>query len=146
MQRRGGVSLTGSPFLGSNRAWGLGARAAPTPLCGLVAAGTVLASLWLIILDWEREGGPEPSPSHILGVEVWEFPSGLVVRIPCFHCLGLGSIPGCGELRSHKPCSVAKRERERNKNNIITLSQGVSGVGVDGTKNPKLNRRILWVK
>ena len=25
-----------------------------------------------------------------------EFPGGLLVRIPCFHCRGLGSIPGLG--------------------------------------------------
>ena len=41
-----------------------------------------------------------------------EFPGGLVLRIQCFHCHGLGSIPG-QELRSHKLCGAAKKKKER---------------------------------
>ena len=32
--------------------------------------------------------------SFIKEVQVWEFPGGLMVRIPCFHCHGVGSVPG----------------------------------------------------
>ena len=39
----------------------------------------------------------------------WDFPGGLLVRMPCFHCTGMGSIPywgikilyasGCGKKK-----------------------------------------------
>ena len=44
---------------------------------------------------------------------MWEFPGGLVVRIPGFHCLGLGSIPGGGKVRSRQPHGVAKKEKKK---------------------------------
>lgn len=39
---------------------------------------------------------------------LWEFPGGLLVKIPGFHYHGPGSIPGWGT--SHKPHDVAKRK------------------------------------
>ena len=36
------------------------------------------------------------------------------VRTQVFHCYGPGSIP-VGELRSHEPCSAAKKKRERER-------------------------------
>lgn len=44
--------------------------------------------------------------------DFWEFPGGLVVRVWCFHCYGLGSIPGQG-LRSYKPCGRDKKKKNR---------------------------------
>ena len=38
----------------------------------------------------------------------WDFPGGLVVRIPGFHCGGLGSIPGRG--RFHKLRGAAQKK------------------------------------
>ena len=43
-----------------------------------------------------------------MNILVLDFPGGLVVRIPAFHCGGPGSIPGQG--RSCKPRSVAKNK------------------------------------
>ena len=42
-----------------------------------------------------------------------EFPGGLVVRIPGFHCRGPGSIPGRGIEIPHKPCGEAKKKKGR---------------------------------
>ena len=44
--------------------------------------------------------------------DFWEFPNGLVVRVWCFHCYGLGSISGQG-LRSHKSCGRDKKKKKR---------------------------------
>ena len=35
---------------------------------------------------------------------LWEFPGGLVVRIPGFHCCGQGSIPGKGTVILQATC------------------------------------------
>ena len=42
-----------------------------------------------------------------------EFPGGPVVRTPCFHCWGPGVPSLVRELRSHKPCSVAKKKKKK---------------------------------
>ena len=99
------------PLLGAMKPGAWGARAAPNtpsrawwplalyrPACGF-SSSTARGKV--------DQGFPL---SHTMRMEVREFTGGLVVRI---HCLGPGSIPGWGELRTHKPCSVAKRERER---------------------------------
>ena len=43
--------------------------------------------------------------------ESWDFPGGLVVRSRCFHCLGLGSIPGWGtEMLQATRCGKKKKK------------------------------------
>ena len=49
------------------------------------------------------------------GRYVREFPGGPVVRTPRFHCRGLRFHPWFGELRPHKLCGVAKREKKKKK-------------------------------
>ena len=41
----------------------------------------------------------------------WEFPGGLVVRIPHFHCRGPQFL--VRELRSHKPRGTAKKKKKK---------------------------------
>lgn len=58
-------------------------------------------------LDWDRFRAPEDSCIPILATHSWpstlgrrlklgEFPGGLIVRIPCFHCRDPGSILSLG--------------------------------------------------
>ena len=52
-----------------------------------------------------------------------EFPGGPVVRIQCFYCCGLGSIPGQGTkiLQATWHC-------QKNKNKILKSIKGISGL------------------
>ena len=43
-----------------------------------------------------------------------EFPGGLVVRIPGFHCCGLGSIPGQGTEILQAACGQKKNPETKN--------------------------------
>ena len=48
-----------------------------------------------------------------------EFPGGRVVRIPGFHCLGSGSVPGQGtEIPQAVQHSKKKKERKREKKEV----------------------------
>ena len=44
-----------------------------------------------------------------------EFPGGLVVRIQCFHCRGLGSVPGQGNEIPQAVRRGQKKEKKKKK-------------------------------
>ena len=44
-----------------------------------------------------------------------DFPGGLVLKTPCFHCRGHGLDPWSRELRSHMPHSAAKKKKKRER-------------------------------
>ena len=49
-------------------------------------------------------------------IHFWECPGGLMVRVPGFHCHGLGSIPGRGtEIPQAERCGKQKKERKKLK-------------------------------
>ena len=54
--------------------------------------------------------------------DCWEFPGGLEVRIPGFHCCGPGSIPAQGteilQLAQHGP-KKKKFARKRKRNRVM---------------------------
>ena len=52
----------------------------------------------------------------------WEFPGGLVVRTPCFHCQGPGSESLVRELRSCKLQAMAKKKKKRRRRRRRTHS------------------------
>ena len=62
------------------------------------------------------------SASFLKNVMLWEFPGGLVVKIPGFHCHSLGSVPGrgteilqaarCGQKKKVMLCSVGVAARK----------------------------------
>lgn len=61
-------------------------------------------------------GRSSPFPDFVFKIlNIWEFPGG-PVRTRCFHCRGNG--PGW-ELRSHKPCGMAKK---KNSKHSISMS------------------------
>lgn len=47
-------------------------------------------------------------------IKIWEFLGGLVVRIPGFHCHGLGSVPGQEiEILQVLVCSQKKKKKTK---------------------------------
>ena len=56
-------------------------------------------------------------PSCLSGLVMGDFPGGLGVEIPCFHCRAAGSIPGW-DLRSCVLCDTA-RKKERENNGLV---------------------------
>ena len=46
-------------------------------------------------------------------MEPWDFPGGLVVRIPCFHCCGPPSVPGWGTEIPQDVQSCQKKKRKK---------------------------------
>ena len=45
----------------------------------------------------------------------WDFPGGPMVKTPCFHCRGRGSIPGRGTKIPHATWRSQKTEKQTNK-------------------------------
>ena len=59
-------------------------------------------------------------------IKIWEFLGGLVVRIPGFHCHGLGSVPGQEiEILQVLVCSQKKKKiqnkTEKNTNPVSSM-------------------------
>ena len=72
-----------------------------------------------------------PGFAHLGGslklVSCWEFPGALVLRIPGFHCHGLGSIPSQGtEILKIMLISQGKKKKENQKSRFLqgTLDMG----------------------
>ena len=55
------------------------------------------------------------NPKAATDKENRDFPGGLVVRIPAFTAMAL-VLSLVGELRSHKLCSVTKKQKRKGKN------------------------------
>ena len=66
----------------------------------------------------------------------WEFPGGLVVRIPDFHCCGVGSIPGWG---TEIPQAARRGQKKKKKQ----LSSSPSPV--DSTSSYLMNVSLLSI-
>ena len=48
----------------------------------------------------------------------WDFPGGPVVTTPCFHCRGVGLIPGQGTRNLHAACMAKKKKKEKEINKV----------------------------
>ena len=70
-----------------------------------------------------------PGFAHLGGslelVSCWEFPGGLALRVPGFHCHGLGSIPSQGtEILKIMLISQEKKKKKRKKTKKVGSCKG----------------------
>ena len=47
-------------------------------------------------LDKNEQLNQLPQTGWFKTIEIWDFPGGLLVTVPCYHCRGTDSIPGQG--------------------------------------------------
>ena len=113
-----------------------------------------LSKLWYILSEVSQQ---EKGKNHIISltepkiqhkepkIQHKEFPAGLVVRNPCFHCCGPGSVPGwgakilqatqCGQQKSkiwHKGTYLRNRNRLTDTENRLVVAKEEGGWGKDG--------------
>ena len=76
----------------------------------------------------------------------WEFPGGLVVRIPYFHCCGPNSVPGQGAdiLQSTRRDQKKKKRKKENSNTYGLFPSDYSGDYMHGDYSQSWS--YIWKK